>query len=89
MGKLVIKKEVLKGCNKVNYNDKDTGKSKAFSPKNKDKDYVEVGEEELKRCKIHILDKITIINDKGEELEELGTVNDFYEEDEEDGEKDE
>lgn len=89
MGKVTITRKDLKGRTRVSFRDKDTGKSKGASQINcrhkkyEDQDSIDVSEDTLKMYDIHILDKIVSIKKNEEEIE-IGTVNDFYTEEEDD-----
>lgn len=80
MGKMIIKEKDLKGTKTIKYKDKDTKEVKGVSyacARGK----IELSEKALKNNKIHILDKVVIVDeDNDDKEEEIGTVNDFYKE---------
>ncbi len=80
MGKLKVTKKDAKGCSVIRYKDKDTGDDKGFT---NIYIYSTLSEETLKDHNLHLLDKVFAVKEhktKNESEEEIGIVNDFYEE---------
>ena len=76
MGKMVIKKEDLKSRNRVCFRDKETNEHKGSAETLTDGS-IKISESNLKYSNIHILDKVSVVK-KDDKEEEIGIVNDFY-----------